>query len=748
MRARADSPFLSGQIALPLLSCRVTLCAPIRLRYACAFLVLFILGLASAPLDATPPPAASAVFRSAHGRATLYSEQRAIRPGESLLVGLEIALDPEWHTYWKNPGDSGAAAIFQWDLPEGFSAGEILWPAPERIPTPPFMTYGFHGRPVLLVRLQAPRVITSPSVKIGLKAEWLECKEECIPAIGSFALELPATRGAAEAGGAQNAARERPALFTEALDRLPRNVDVAARAALDDAEFQLRLQLPAGLDLDESQVYAFVEQQGIVDHPAPQIATRVGDELQVSIPRDFDEAPGEALDVVLTLGPRAPGSAVLESWRVQAPLTSGYSLLTLLGALGAAFLGGLILNLMPCVLPALSLKVLAFVQHAGDNRRSLLLQAGAFSAGVLLSFWILAGALLAARALGETAGWGYQMQSPYFVFLLTILFALFALNLFGVFEVGLSFSRLGGAAQGMRPLAGAFVNGLLATLVATPCTAPFMGSALGFALQENAAVAFAIFTFLGLGMCAPYFLLAAFPRLLQKLPRPGPWMERLKEGMGFLMLAATLWLAWTLLKSASPNYALLALAAAWIAALGAWIYGAFSRPEQSRGVRLSAAAAGLALVLLAAGSGRVFGDIRASAAQSGAQSNPDSNENGPWRTWSPEAVSALRAEGRPVFVNFTADWCLSCKVNEALVFQSDELWDAMAAANIAALKADWTRRDPVIAQALASYGRAGVPLYIMYDRKGEARILSETLTPGEMNAEINRIREQSARTSD
>lgn len=720
----------------------MTLCAPTRIRYALAgaSLFLFSLSLAGAPLDATPEPAASNVFRSAHGRATLYSERPAIRPGESWLVGLEIALDPEWHTYWKNPGDSGAAASFQWDLPEGFSASEILWPTPERIPTPPFMTYGYHGRPVLLVRLQAPRLIETASVPIRLKAEWLECKEECIPAIGSFALDLRVAQNAEGARESPAAAHDRPAFFAQALDRLPRNVDSGARAALMDDEFQLRLQLPAGLAVDERQIYAFVEQPGIVNHPAPQTATRVGDELLVRIPRDFDEAPDDSFGVVLALGPRAPGSAVLESWRLEAPLTSPFSVLTLFGALGAAFLGGLLLNLMPCVLPAISLKILAFVQHAGESRSRLLLQAGAFSAGVLSSFWMLAGALLLARFMGESAGWGFQMQSPYFVFLLTILFTLFAANLFGVFEAGLALSRLGGAARGLSPLTGAFVNGLFATLVATPCTAPFMGSALGFALQESAPVALGIFTFLGLGMCAPFLLLAVFPQWLRRLPRPGPWMERLKQVMGFLMLAAALWLAWTLLQVASPDYALLALAAAWLATLGAWIYGVFASAVRPRAVRVIAATAALVLLTIAACAGWIWRDAAAPAAQSGA--------GGPWRAWSPETVAGLRAEGRPIFVNFTADWCLSCKVNEALVFQSDELWRDMAAAGITALKADWTRRNPEIAQALASYGRAGVPLYIMYDRAGQARILSETLTPGEIRAEIERIRQQSSERSD
>ncbi len=717
----------------------MTLRTPADLSQTAALVLFFSLTLASAPLPATPEQAASNVFRSAHGRATLYSERLTIGPGETFLVGLEIALDPEWHTYWKNPGDSGAAAIFEWDLPQGFSASEILWPAPERIPTPPFMTYGYHGRPMLLVRMQAPREVPIEPVKIGLKAEWLECKEECIPAIGSFTLELSVVERASTAAETLDAALERPALFTQALDRLPRNVDAGARAALMDDEYQVRVQLPAGLAVDERQIYAFVEQQGIVDHPATQTATRAGNELLVRIPRDFDEEPGDSLALVVALGPRAPGSAVLESWRMEAPLTSRLSFLTLLGAIGTAFLGGLILNLMPCVLPALSLKILAFVRHAGESRSRLLLQAAAFSAGVLLSFWILAGALLLARSLGEAAGWGYQMQSPFFVFCLVTLFTLFALNLFGVFEAGLSFSRLGGADQGLGPLAAAFVNGLVATVVATPCTAPFMGSALGFALQEHAAIAFAIFTFLGLGMCAPYIALAAFPTLLQRVPRPGPWMERFKQVMGFLMLAAALWLAWTLLQIASPEYALLALAAALIAAVGAWIYGAFAGPTRARAARLAATFAALSLLGLAAGLGLAFRD----AANRNAARDAEPRESGPWRAWSPETVARLRAEGRPVFVNFTADWCLSCKVNEALVFQSLALREKMAAAGITALKADWTRRDADIARALESYGRAGVPLYIMYDRTGRARILSETLTPGELNAEIERIVQQS-----
>jgi thiol:disulfide interchange protein len=393
-------------------------------------------------------------------------------------------------------------------------------------------------------------------------------------------------------------------------------------------------------------------------------------------------------------------------------------------ALLFAFIGGLILNLMPCVLPVLSLKVMGIVQQAGEGSREKLKHGLLFTFGVLVSFWILAGLLLLLRAGGEQLGWGFQLQSPAFVSVLSVFLFLFGLSMFGVFEIGTSLMSVGQGTQSKSAYAGSFTSGILATVVATPCTAPFMGSALGFALSQPVWVSLLVFTFLGAGMAAPYLLLTLSPGLLKFIPKPGVWMESMKQFMGFLLMATVLWLLWVLSLQTGAEGVVLLLGALLIAGLGGWIIGRWgnvAKPQPVRGI-----AQGIAILCIAGALVFSLLNIHSQTPSANGVHRQGSIE---WQNYSPELVDRLRAERKPVFIDFTAAWCLSCQVNEKVAFGSEDVQKAFAAKRIVAVKADWTNKDDVIGRALASFGRNSVPLYVLYPPGKDAVLLPEILTP-------------------
>jgi thiol:disulfide interchange protein DsbD len=402
----------------------------------------------------------------------------------------------------------------------------------------------------------------------------------------------------------------------------------------------------------------------------------------------------------------------------------------LIAVLGAAFIGGLILNLMPCVLPVLSLKVFALIRHAGDNPKAAWRQGAAFTAGVVVSFWVLAGLLLALRAAGDHLGWGFQMQSPGFVAALIVLFFLIGLNLFGVFEIGGSLVGLDAkAASHAGGSVSSLLNGALATLAATPCTAPFMGSALGFAAEQPAAVSLLIFTFLALGMATPYLLLTIFPQSLRFVPKPGAWMESLKQFMGFLLMGTVIFLLYVFGALKGNDQILSMLFVLLLVSFTAWIYARWVTPSQSTGYRLM----GIVMVTLLS-VGIVVLTIADAEAHEGsiAAERADQLQDGYWQAWSPESVQAALAQGKPVFVDFTAAWCLSCKVNERVALGTDEVKKAFADRKVALFRADWTHSDPRISETLEKFNRDGVPLYLLYSPKAPdaPQVLPEVLTPG------------------
>ncbi|MFH1067498.1 MAG: protein-disulfide reductase DsbD domain-containing protein [bacterium] len=553
-------------------------------------------------------------------QAELVSENAVIQTGQPFWVALHLKMEDGWHTYWKNPGDTGIPTSIQWNLPQGFRAAPLLWPRPQRFDTPPLVSYGYEKEVLLLAEITPPNDLKPDApVLLQAKASWLVCeKEACIP------------------GGAE-----------------------------------LKLELPTAAAPQWNETWK------------PRF-----DAARLQIPADPNEPPPQA-----AAPPR----------------------MNLLGYILFAFLGGLILNLMPCVFPVLSIKILGFINQSGNDARALRRHGLIFALGVLVSFWILAAILLALRAGGQELGWGFQLQSPRFVAFIALLFFLLSLNLLGVFEIGSSLIRLTSVTK-LTGFADSFLSGVLAAVVATPCTAPFMGVALAFALAQPPLVSFAVFTALGGGLAAPYVILSCSPALLRFIPKPGAWMESFKQAMAFPLLAAVAWLVNVLGLQTGTRGVALFLLVLLLAALAAWIYGRWSAPHRSAKTRVFAvviAACVLAVSLLFAW-----------------------NTNRPadavkWETFSPERLEELKKQGKPVFIDFTAAWCATCQVNEITALNSEKVQRKFKERGVVLLKADWTNHDPVVTRALASYGRSSVPFYVLYGTNPAfpPQILPELLTP-------------------
>ncbi len=670
-----------------------------------------------------------------HVKVALIPEVRTIAPGTPFSVAVRLTMDPRWHTYWINPGDSGAPTAIKWNLPPGFEAGPIQWPHPERIEVPPLVSFGYEGEIALLVRITPPRDLKlAERVTLSAHVNWLECEELCLPGETTVSAVVPT--GPAVENDATVAQ-----FFAEARARLPLDsADWKFAAGSGDGFVRLTATPPLWLKEPVAEAQFFPETPGQFSNG--RAAWSRGDGTYVTdLPlSDESTAKTRRLKGVLVSksGWRGPGSE--RAIRVDVDIAGSTSSLAgpaaaasgtgLMGAIGLAFIGGLLLNLMPCVLPVLSIKVLSLVGQAEAPMGARMRNAGAYSLGVLAAFWALAGLLIALRAGGEQLGWGFQLQSPPVIAGLASLFFLMALNLFGVFEVGVSLTRLGGINAGKSPgksgegTGASFSSGLLATIVATPCTAPFMGSALGFALTQPAPAALAIFTSLGVGMAAPFVALAASPRLLRFLPRPGAWMETMKQALGFLLAATVVWLAWVLGQQTGSNGVAMLLAALVVQAVGAWVLGKWAIVTRSPAVRRAAGI--VAAVLIVAGA--------AAAVKLAAAGGPPGGQAAAVESWEPYSearVIELRAAGRPVFVDFGAAWCLTCQVNERVALSAAAVLAKFQEKNVAMLKADWTSRDPAVTQALTKLGRSGVPTYVLYSKDASAppRLLPEVLTP-------------------
>lgn len=672
--------------------------------------------------------AQSAVVKTDEVRAELVAHApEGVSAGKPVWLGLAIDHAPHWHTYWKNPGDSGLPTTLTWQLPAGTSAGEIAWPTPRRLPVGPLVNYGYEDKLLLPVPLTVASDFKGESLTVKLSAQWLVCKDVCIPQQGDFVLRLPV----------QATTAAHAALFNAAWAAQPKDVTQAkVSAELTDGAKALRVAiggLPAALQGKELAFFA--EAAGVIDHAAKAPGTWDGTTWRAEVPISAQrfESPSKMHAVLTTPGQPAGARvelAIAGAWPALTPPAPPAVLDTpaaavsppppdigFAAALLFAFIGGALLNLMPCVFPILSLKVLGFAGHA-HSRRALVGGGLAYSAGVVLSFIALAALLIALRAGGEQIGWGFQLQSPGFIAALAVLFTLIALNLAGLFEFGTVLPSGLASARLRHPLADSFLTGVLAVAVASPCTAPFMGAALGFAFTLPAAQSLLLFAMLGLGMAVPYLLMSAWPAVARAMPRPGVWMATFKSAMAFPMLATVVWLVWVLGQQTSIDGAAALLAVLVALAFALWAWG---RVESTRVARTAWSVAGVALLGLSlAWALPTWREAQAAPATA------SSSER--WQAWSPERVAALNAEGRTVFVDFTAAWCVTCQVNKRSTLNDTALMAEMDAARVALLRADWTRRDPTISNELSRLGRNGVPVYAIY-RAGQGKDQAPTLLP-------------------
>ena len=694
-------------------------------------LVTAFAALAGWPLLAWAAP--SAVVTTPQVRAELVAHApQGVAAGKPLWLGLKIEHQPHWHTYWKNPGDSGLPTTLKWTLPAAVSTGEIEWPTPGRLPIGPLMNYGYEGTLLLPVAVTVPVGFKGETLDVALRADWLVCKDVCIPEGGDFVLQLPVQ--AATAGHA--------ALFEAARSAVPRPVPGAqATAAVEGHELVVRV---AGLPVAwQGKTLGFLpETTGVIHNAAlPLTAWKDGVwSARVALDPQRTASPS-AMPVVLTSAGQAAGLqvqvAVTTPWpsaaataaattaerpalsqasSVKPPADLGLAL-----ALLFALMGGALLNLMPCVFPVLSLKVLGFARHA-DNRRRLLGGGLAYTVGVVLSFVALAAALLALRAGGEQLGWGFQLQSPMVVATLAALFTLIGLNLGGVFEFGSVLPSSWAAARARHPMVDAFLTGVLAVAVASPCTAPFMGASLGAAMALPAAQALTVFGALGLGMALPYLVATAWPGFARLMPRPGVWMLHFKTLMAFPMFATVVWLVWVLGVQVGVDGAAALLGLLLALAFAAWALGSPTLGRRARG-----GFGTVAVLLMVAALAWALPALRQPAA---AQTVPASDT---WQPWSPERVAQAQAAGQTVFVDFTAAWCVSCQFNKRTTLASGEVKAAFERHRVLLLRADWTRRDAAISAELARLGRSGVPVYAVYTPGAAGPLLlSEILSVSEV----------------
>ena len=684
----------------------------------------------------SPRPVTAQGTEAPRVRVELVSEVAGIAPGQTFWVALQQRIAPGWHTYWMNPGDSGEAPRIEWSLPPGFTVGEFAWPLPDRIRVGSAMTYGYSESVVLPISVTPPADLV-PGTRVTLKGQagWLVCEEICIPEEAPLALTLPVVRGApaVDARGA--------ALIEAARRSIPTQSPWRASFAATPQDVTLMVDAP-GLAADRiSEVWFYPARWGAIDLTAPQRVRVDAAGITIDVARGrLTEAAAAPIEGVLAVAERLDGGTVRHGFSMTVSptglgVTKPTSLASLLSALGLALAGGLVLNLMPCVLPVLSIKALGLVQLAGARAATLARHGLAYTAGVLVSFAIVAGALIALRATGERLGWGFQLQSPAFVTLLAWLFFTMALSLSGAIVVSTRFTGAGQALAARPGHVGSFATGALATVAATPCTAPFMGAAVGFALAQPWPTALLVFEALGLGLALPYLLLTLVPAWRRLLPKPGPWMTRLKQLLAFPLYASAAWLVWVVSQQAGPHGVGAALAGVVLIAFASWLH------QSLGGVRAlwrRVATVAVVAVLPAL----IVGMVALAPLGAGARSAPLADEGLGWEPFSPERLAAARASGKPVFVNFTAAWCVTCLVNERVALRSSAVADAFAKKGVVALKADWTARDPMISRILGSLGRSGVPLYALYPSGSPSTaptLLPQLLTEGTVIEAIDKI---------
>ena len=663
---------------------------------------------------ASQPQDTKAAFSAQHLRVELLVPGSKLYTGtEGNLAGLYFKLEPGWHIYWENAGDAGEPPSIDWTLPKGVTAGPLQFPAPTRLPVGPLMDYGYESDVLLPFRLHvAPRARPGSAV-LDAKVSWLVCSSVCIPGHAELQLTRNVVRGSGPAVAA-------PTLFRQFLSLLPRPLPAGDKAIFQATATGFRLAVETGQP--ETQAEFFPADQSVVDNPAPQKLKPTAKGLVLELKKDPNISSNPThLNGVLELGggrnyeiAAVPGAVAVP------PAAAGISGLALGRIALLAFLGGLLLNLMPCVFPVLFLKGLALVRSGSEERRKLRAHGFVYTAGILVSFWALVAALLGLRAAGQSIGWGFQFQSPVFLLLMAGLLFFLGLSLAGQFEMGLTLTGAGGSLAAKQGYTGSFFTGVLAVVVATPCTAPFMGAAVGYALAQPAAVTFAVFTALALGLAAPYVALTLQPAWTRWLPRPGAWMEVLRQAVSIPIFITVIWLAWVLAQAYGANLLAAMLGSFLLLAVAGWFLGRWPAKRWATAVAVLIVVAAIGLSVAAPA------ELATAPASSVAAVGQEH-----WKPWTPGAVSRYQAQGRTVFVDFTASWCLSCQVNERVALDQPAVQQAFVNANVVLLRADWTRRDPAITRALKALGRDGVPAYVLYvPGESQPRLLPEVLTPG------------------
>lgn len=688
-----------------------------------------------------------------HVHVALVTETAGVHAPGTLQAGLYFKLEPGWHVYWKNPGDAGEPPRVAWTLPAGVTAGAMQFPAPKRLLLGPLMDYGYEDEVLFPIALKVDgSAKAGTTLQLPAKVSWLVCRESCIPEKATLELDVPVTAGTA----APNAAMH--ALFARARAALPRPLPKGTKAEFAATATGFKLTVETGRR--ESAAAFFPADEGVIDNPAQQKLTPTATGFVLELKKDagLTAAPaqlnglvtlggGRAYEFAATAGAVKSAQAATEAATgataaaaaatsataaaaqqaapaamtpsVPAPKPAAQQLGLLRAAL-LALAGGLLLNLMPCVFPVLFIKALALVQSSQEERRTLRAHGFVYAAGIVASFWVLVGALLALRAAGGVLGWGFQFQSPVFLSLMAGLLFFLGLSLAGQFEIGLGLTSAGSGLAAKQGYAGSFFTGVLAVVVATPCTAPLMGAAIGYALAQPAAVTVVVFTALALGLAAPYVALTLQPAWTRVLPRPGAWMEVLKQATAVPVFGTVIWLAWVLAQAYGAGLVAVLLAGLLLLAVAGWFLGRWPGKRWA-----SAVAAAIVLGVAALDVSSPQHIVVATAVVTPAEAS------GAWQPWSAETEKKLRAEGRAVFVDYTAGWCLSCQVNERVALDRPEVEKAFADAHVVRLRADWTQHDDAITQSLAGLGRSGVPTYVLYaPGAAQGTVLPEVLTPG------------------
>ena len=641
----------------------------------------------------------SPIVNASDSRIEMLTESNSMNPGDELLVGFKFTLNPGWHTYWENPGDAGEGASIKWNLPNDVNASKILWPGPERIPVDPLMTFGYENEVILLTKIYTSETTTIP-VTLNAQVSWYTCKEICIPQEAE--VSIPIKLGNKTSSTSKG-------LLDQTLKQLPVQFNGTYRVQKLDDSYVLQGEFE-NVDQYDS-MYFFPKDYGLTNYTENQFYEINKDSFSLQIKASEIEIENKSFEGVVAVSKNEEITFIEIDYPLATKDTSQeFNILTLIVF---AFLGGLILNVMPCVFPILSIKILRFVEQSRDSTYKTLQQGLLFSLGVIISFLTIAALLIALKSGGESIGWGYQLQSPVVVSLLFYLFVVLGFIFMSNIVLGSSLARLSSISLNKSDSLESFLTGVLAVIVASPCTAPFMGSAIGFALLQPSFYSILIFLGLGVGFSLPYLILSAKPSLLSFLPKPGQWMETFKQFMAFPMWASALWLLWVLSNQVNNQEVIQVLLGALLITTGLWFIE--KNNSERNWVRWLMRLPFLLLFIFSLWLiPTSYSDLD--------ESKQDQ------LAYTPQLLEDLRENNSLVFLNFTADWCITCKVNEAVALKTSKVTKLLADKDITYIEADWTRKDPIISSALEKYGRTGLPLYLLFPSKGDPLILPEILT--------------------